>query len=385
MTEQLTWADVGVVAAVALGATALVGAAGGALVWSGRHRSLQTLVPAVAVVTMVAVVAGLLGAAAAMFLSPHDLQVVLVVAVSAGALGVALAFVLGRAVMRGTQAVVGAAHQLGSGEAPVVNPWPVTAELGAVAVELERAGARLEAAREREAAAEASRRELVAWVSHDLRTPLAGMRAMAEALEDGMVDEPAVYHRQIRHEVDRLALLVDDLFELSRIRAGALRLTMDAVPLIDLVEQSVAEADPLARRHGVRVEGFAAAGAVAADRRELSRAVANLVVNAIRHTPHDGTVKIHAQRIGDEAVLTVQDACGGIADDDLERVFETGFRGQSARTPDPDVGGGIGLAIVAGIVSAHQGSVDVVNHGAGCRFAIRLPLTAAAGAAMPAP
>ncbi|MGA7690161.1 MAG: hypothetical protein WCA29_13140, partial [Jiangellales bacterium] len=137
MTEQLTWADVGVVAVVALGATAVVGTAGGLLVWRGRRRSLQTLVPAVAVVTMVAVVAGLLGAAAAMFLSAHDLQVVLVVAVSAGALGVALALVLGRAVMRGTEALVHAAHQLGSGQAPVIDPRPVTAELGAVAVELE--------------------------------------------------------------------------------------------------------------------------------------------------------------------------------------------------------------------------------------------------------
>ena len=385
MTEQLTWADVGLVAGVALGATALVGAGGGWLVWRGRGRSLQTLVPAVAVVTMLAVVAGLLGAAAAMFLSAHDLQVVLVVAVSAGTLGVALALVLGRAVVRGTQALVRAAHQLGSGEAPVVDPRPVTAELSAVAAELERAGARLADAREREQAAEASRRELVAWVSHDLRTPLAGMRAMAEALEDGMVDDPSVYHRQIRHEVDRLALLVDDLFELSRIRAGALQLSVDAVPLADLVAQSVTDADPLARRHGVRVEGSAASLAVPADRRELSRAVANLVVNAIRHTPSDGTVHIHAEQVGDEAVLTVQDACGGIDADDLARVFETGFRGQSARTPGPDVGGGIGLAIVAGIVSAHRGTVDVANHGSGCRFAIRLPLTAASGSGPPGP
>jgi signal transduction histidine kinase len=373
VTEQLPWADVAAVAGIAMLATVLFGALGAGLLWRGRHRSLQALVPGVAVATMLAVVAGLIGAAAAMFLSVHDLQVVLVVATTAGAAGVVIALLLGRAVLHGSRSVAAAARDLGDGRTPALQRRPVSAELATIAAELERAGVRLADAREREQALEASRRELVAWVSHDLRTPLAGMRAMAEALEDGMVDDPSIYHRQIRREVDRLSALVDDLFELSRIRAGALRLSMADVPLDELVAQSVADADPVARTRGVRVEGSCGAVAVAADRAELSRALANLVVNAVRHTPSDGTVQVLAERVGDEAVLSVQDGCGGIAEVDLQRVFEPGFRGESSRTPTTDAGGGIGLAIVAGIVAAHSGTVDVANHGAGCRFAIRLP------------
>jgi signal transduction histidine kinase len=374
VTEELGWVDVGVVVAVSAASTATVGAIGAAVLWRSRHRSLQVLVPAIAVVTMLAVVAGLLGAAAAMFLSAHDLQVVLVVAVTAGLLGVALAVGLGQAVLRGSRTLVEAAQSLGRGEAVDVSPRPVTRELATIADEISGAGATLARARERQAALEASRRELVTWVSHDLRTPLAGMRAMAEALEDGMVDDPSAYHRQIRMDVDRLAGLVDDLFELSRIQAGALQLSLDDVALADLVSDSVHDVDALARTRGVHLTGGVDGGAVLADRDELRRALVNLVVNAVRHTPDDGAVTVTAHREGEQAVLIVQDACGGIADDDLDRVFETGFRGESSRTPGPDVGGGIGLAIVAGIVAAHHGTVDVANHGPGCRFAIRLPL-----------
>jgi signal transduction histidine kinase len=376
MTEELGWADVGAVVAVAAGATALVGAVGAAVLWRSRHRSLQVLVPAIAVVTLLAVVAGLLGAAAAMFLSAHDLQVVLVVAVTAGVLGVALAIGLGRAVLHGSRTLVEAAQSLGRGDPAVVSPRPVTSELATIADEIEDAGHTLARSRERQAALEASRRELVAWVSHDLRTPLAGMRAMAEALEDGMVDDPSAYHRQIRLDVDRLAGLVDDLFELSRIHAGALQLSLDDVALADLVADSVHDVDALARTRGVHLTGGVDGGAVLADRDELRRALVNLVVNAVRHTPHDGADTVTARQEGEHAVLTVQDACGGIPDEELARVFETGFRGETSRTPGPDVGGGIGLAIVAGIVAAHHGTVDVANHGPGCRFAIRLPLTA---------
>ena len=134
-----------------------------------------------------------------------------------------------------------------------------------------------------------SRRELVAWVSHDLRTPLAGLRAMAEALEDGVVtDWPTVsrYHTQIRTETDRLALMIDDLFELSRIHAGALRLSRQVVGLGDLIAEALTSAEPLARAKGV---GCAARPylvlPVEVDAAEVGRALLNLVVNAIRHTP----------------------------------------------------------------------------------------------------
>ena len=255
------------------------------------------------------------------------------------------------------------------------------AELGTIAGALQHAYGRLRTGLARERALEGARRELVTWVSHDLRTPLAGMRAMAEALEDGVVDDHDTmhrYHRQIRLEVDRLSEMVDDLFELSRIHAGTLRLSRRTIDLGDIVSDAIAGVEPLARAKGVRLRGAAdPVLSVNVDAGELGRALRNLVVNAIRHTPGDGTVFVRAVIDGRGARLSVSDGCGGIPEDDLPRVFDVAFRGETARTPGPDGGAGLGLAIARGIVEAHDGTIEVGNAGPGCRFEIRLPLAEA--------
>ncbi len=249
--------------------------------------------------------------------------------------------------------------------------------LGALAAEQERAAER---------AAEASRRQLVAWVSHDLRTPLAGIRAMSEALEDAVVVEPAEvadYARRISLETTRLSTMVDDLFELSRINAGALALTVGPVSTEELVTAAMEAAAPAARRRGIRLTASAEPGwpTVQGSDHELIRVLRNLLVNAIRHTPSDGTIEVVAGRTGDEAWLAVQDACGGIDSDDLPRVFDVAFRGAAARSPRTGVAGeetgaGLGLAIARGLVHAHGGEISVKNQGGGCRFEVRLPVAA---------
>jgi signal transduction histidine kinase len=242
-------------------------------------------------------------------------------------------------------------------------------------------------ARERERAAEAARRELVAWISHDLRTPLAGIRAMAEALADGLVFEPrdvAGYAGRISNESTRLSGMVNDLFELSRITAGALRLTLSAVPLREVVSDSVAAALPVAHRKRVQVYADVRAWPIVlGSDPELARIVRNLLSNAIRHTPPDGSVMVGLGVDGENALLQVDDACGGIPERELDRVFDVAFRGTAARSPmvDPDqpVGAGLGLAIARGLVEAHRGRIDAHNHGPGCRFEVRLPLVRMAG------
>jgi signal transduction histidine kinase len=235
--------------------------------------------------------------------------------------------------------------------------------------------------RAEERRAETSRRELVAWVSHDLRTPLAGLRAMAEALEDGVVADPDTvkqYHVRIRAEADRMAELVDDLFELSRVQAGAMRLSMSRLALGDVVSDALASAAAVAQARRIRlVAAEHGWPTVSASEPELSRVVANLLSNAIRFTPYDGTVRISAGNGGDGVWLAVSDTCGGIPETDLPRVFDVAYRGEPARTPDPRAGnsGGLGLAIVRGIIEAHGGRVDVANTGVGCRFVVHLPAT----------
>jgi signal transduction histidine kinase len=220
---------------------------------------------------------------------------------------------------------------------------------------------------------------LVSWVSHDLRSPLAGLRAMTEALEDGLADDPPRYYRQMRSEVDSMVRMVDDLFELSRIHAGVMQLSPEPIVLADVVSEAIAGADPIARAVGVRLDGDVDQTAtVHADPAGISRVVGNLLINAIRHTPQDGTVSVFARRVDDgQVAVAVTDGCGGIPDADLSRVFDVAWRGSSARTPETDrpggAGAGLGLAIVKGIVEAHAGVVAVRNEDEGCRFEVLLP------------
>ncbi len=344
------------------------------------HRSVQVTLIACSLITVVSVTAGVLGAAQAMFISSHDLGVVLPVAAVASVVALIVAWLLGRPVVRDVRRVRGEARALGGHTGQGV-PLRMTRgtgsrlrELADIEAELLAAGTRLGEARSRERALEESRRELVAWVSHDLRTPLAGLRAMAEALEDGVAPDPARYHRQIRGEVDRLSRLVDDLFELSRIRAGGLSLSLEQVDLRDLLADVVSGSTVMAQAGGVQLGVHSDPATLRADAGGLGRVLTNLVVNAIRHTPSDGTVQIAAACEGDEVVLSVSDACGGIPDDDLDHVFDPGWRGGgTARTPRQDGGAGLGLAIARGIVEAHQGRISVRNTARGCCFDVRLP------------
>ena len=335
--------DLGLILLASLGAALVVAVPAALLLRVLRHRSITVHVVLVVVVSVLTVLAGILAVAGGMFINEHDLRVLLVVVAISAVVSVAVGVMLGRRL---------AADAMWAAEA-----------------------------RERERQMEANRRELVAWVSHDLRTPLAGMRAMAEALEDGVIDDPETvgeYHRRIRIETDRMAQLVDDLFELSRINAGALRLSLEAVSLGDVVSDAVASAAPVAASRGVHLVADAAGWPnVRGSEPELSRVVSNLLRNAIRHTPSDGTVTVSGGRDDEGGWVAVSDGCGGIPEPDLPRVFDVGFRGATARTkatPDEGSGGGgLGLAIVRGLVEAHHGDVSVDNVDGGCRFLVRLP------------
>ena len=360
---------------IAAGCAGAVGTLGIGASWLLRRASLRLSLQAASAIAVLAVVAGTLGTANAMFISQHDLRVIGMVCVVAGLVAFGFSWLLGRHVEAGSLALRRAARALGQEETGFSAPaGPMAAELAALSEELAATAGKLRDSRERERRVERSRRQLIAWVSHDLRTPLAGLRAMAEALEDGIATDPDRYHRQIRAEVTRLSAMVEDLFELSRIESGTLSLSLDSIEAGDLVSDTVASMEALARARGVRLAGQAdSALLIRADTRELSRALSNLVTNAIRHTPQDGHVQVTATAEGEDVLMTVTDGCGGIPEADLASVFDTAWRGTRARTPEADGGAGLGLAIVRGIVEAHQGRVSVVNTGDGCRFEVRLP------------
>ncbi|WP_371261046.1 sensor histidine kinase [Arthrobacter sp. yr096] len=255
----------------------------------------------------------------------------------------------------------------------------MTSELAELAQELEASSRSLAESREREAAIETARRELVSWISHDLRTPLASMRAMTEALEDGMASDVPGYYRKIIGQTEQMTAMVNDLLELSKIQAGSLRLRAEPLDLYDLVSDALADLAPLASKRGIRLDGGGDRECMAvADGPSLARAVRNILLNAIIYSRPDTEVHVSVGRDNGNAVVAVQDHCGGIPDEDLPHLFQTGWQKDPARGTAEGLqgsysGAGIGLSMVAGIVKAHGGWVTVNNVDAGCRFALSLP------------
>jgi signal transduction histidine kinase len=351
------------------------------LTWPFRRRSLGALLASIVLIGTSASIAAVFGSVHEMVLSSHERTRAVLVAVVAGLIATVTAGAAARRVMKDNLVLRSAISELGEGRVPQTSGARLSAELEQVRHELSRVGAALAETRTRERALESSRRELISWISHDLRTPLAGLRAMSEALEDGMADDPDLYYKQILASVDRLSGMVDDLFDLSRLQAGTYAQDMEAIALDDLVSDCLAVLEPLAAAQQVRLTGSVARPvAVNGSGAELNRALTNLVANAIRHTPPEGQVDVGVDVQTAEgrtvAEVTVRDECGGIADDELARVFDVGFRGESARTPHAanPAGAGLGLAITRGIVEAHNGTVDVANTADGCRFRLRLPV-----------
>jgi signal transduction histidine kinase len=238
---------------------------------------------------------------------------------------------------------------------------------------------RLAEASDREKEAEKSRRDLVAAVSHDLRTPLTSARALIEAVADGVVEDPetqARYLASARSELEKLGRLVEDLFELSRIDAGALRLNLEAASLGDLISDTLSGFKYQAENRGVSLVGEVADGVdpVLANPPRLQRVLYNLVSNALRHTPADGAVFLRAEPAGGMVRVEVSDTGAGIAPEDLPRVFESSFRGERSRTRTPTGdGAGLGLAIARGLIEAHGGEISVESRpGHGSRFCFTL-------------
>jgi signal transduction histidine kinase len=321
---------------IAAGTAAVTGLIGlGAVTWLGR-RSPRLAAVVAPLVPVLAVAAALVVSGRAMFISSRDLTLLAWIVAAAFPLAIVFGIVAARRLDEQTRAAASAAAELAADR------------------ELEQ-----------------RRREMAAWISHDLRTPLAGMRAMTEALEDGVAPDPQRYYRQLHTEVDRLSGMVDDLLALSRLQSGALPLALDDVDVGDLVSDTIATTEPLARAQQVTLHGSSQPGLVIrADHRELARALSNLIVNALRHTPAGGAVHVAAQRQNGQVVVSVADQCGGIADDDLARMFDAGWSGSAARTPGD--GAGLGLAFVQAVMTAHGGQVSARNTTDGCSFDLTL-------------
>jgi len=215
---------------------------------------------------------------------------------------------------------------------------------------------------------EEARRQLVAAASHDLRTPLASLRLLVESIDDGVAtgETRDRYLKEIRTHVGVLSDLIDDLFELSRIEAGDISWTMRQVELRDLIGDTVAAMRAPAEQRGVTIAAELPSGEVIAraNAEKVQRVLFNLIQNAIRHTPADGSVTVRARSAGRGVEVEVADSGEGISDADGERVFEAFYRGDAARG---EGGAGLGLAISRAIVEAHGGKIWLEHGSPGTR------------------
>lgn len=382
MTDLLT------VLGLSLGACIVVGAVGAALLHLGRRRSTRYLLMVATLLPVLAVLSAALVNVGFMFLSAHDTGVILIGLAISAVLAVGGAWWVTRRITAASQAMGLELTQLvqdtsvpggvrgagiprgrpGSSDAPQ--------ELAQLLDELAEARRTLAASRARERAAEEARRELVVFMSHDLRTPLSGLRALAEALEDGMIADVPRALTHLRTTVARMAGLVDDLFALSRVQGTQPAKPEAMVSLTELIHDVAFELDPTAQARQVSLEVHVSDDdrlAVLGSSDDLARALGNLVSNAIRHTEPGRAVRLEAGRSPDGHVqIAVADGCGGIPADNLARVFDTGWRGTPSRSGD-DGGAGLGLAITRGVVESHAGSIAVSNVTGGCRFEVQLP------------
>jgi signal transduction histidine kinase len=223
-----------------------------------------------------------------------------------------------------------------------------------------------------ERAVEEQRRDLVTAVSHDLRTPLASLRAMTEAIDEGVVDDPATirgYAAEMRRSVNSLSTLVDDLFELIQLDSaldGEATATLDEV-----VAQALDACGGTASEKGLHLETSLDGAHTTLCSPRLSRVLQNLLQNAIRHTPSDGTVRLEARRLAGALEVSVSDSGEGIPPESLTRVFEPFWRGDAARSGS---GSGLGLTLSKRIVESLGGQIEVSSQPSrGSRFAVWMP------------
>ena len=308
-----------------------------------------------------------------MFASQHDLMLAAVLLVFSTGIAMSLGFFLSAALTDRMLALEEAARAIAKGQLGTRVAVDGQDELARLAATFNQMAGQLQETEQKQRELEGMRRDLVAWVGHDLRTPLTSIRAILEALADGLIEEPATMQRYLhtaQQDVLALSHLIDDLFELSQMEAGGLRLEIQPNAISDLISDTLESFSALAARQEVSVEGHVTPDTDPArfDARRISQVLYNLVGNALRHTPPGGQVEISARREAGVLWVEVRDTGEGIRLEDLPHIFDQFYRGEKSRSRATGVAG-LGLAIARGIVEAHGGKIWVESElGKGAKF-----------------
>jgi signal transduction histidine kinase len=313
-----------------------------------------------------------------MFASQHDLLLAIVLLIFASGMAMVLGYFLSSAITNRINLLKDAAKQLAGGNLQTRVASDGQDEVATLARTFNQMAEQLEAVDKKQRELERLRADLIAWVGHDLQTPLASMRVILEALEDGVVDDPQTVKRYLntaQRNVRSLSVLIDDLFQMAQLDTGGMPLDRAESSLSDLISDTLESFSELAQRQGVNLTGSVApeVDPVTMDTQRIGRVLNNLIGNALRHTPAGGHVEVHARRTGSGVEVSVSDTGEGIRDEDLPHIFEGFYRGEKSRSRSTG-GAGLGLAISKGIVQAHGGEIKVESKaGEGSKFIFTLP------------
>jgi two-component system sensor histidine kinase BaeS len=305
-------------------------------------------------------------AAQQMFINDQDLGTLLWIMVPAAVTAALAAWLLSAPIARDAQRLSASAREVASGDLTVRTGVVRNDELGDAAREFDRMTERL-------AAVEKERALMLSSISHDLRTPLAALRASVEAIRDGLADDPDAYLKGMERQVEALALLVDDLQLHTRLASGTLEMRRSRLDLSELVDEAVESMRPLAQRSNVGLTlDTSTRVIVSGEASQLARVMRNLIDNAIRHSPDGGTVEVLVGVEASNAAVRVRDQGTGFADHVRSTAFEAFTRADDAR--DVRTGtAGLGLAIARGIVVAHAGDIGI-GDGPGGEVWFTIPL-----------
>ncbi|MBS1908042.1 MAG: two-component sensor histidine kinase [Actinobacteria bacterium] len=374
-------ADVLLIVLTALVCAAVVTCAALLVLRRARRAGLTLRLVIVGVASVLALATGVLAISAEMYLSAHDFAVLVWVLGAAMLCALATAWITARAARSSMRDLSDAVRQVGEGDV-VGGGSSGWREFDDLSAELSEVSAKLSDARAELERLDSDRRRFLAWISHDLRTPLTAIRALAESAEEGLAD-PEAFPGQVRAQVETMAHMVDDLFELSRITSGSLRLRTEQVELLDVVSDAVADVRAAAGEHRVHIVQQDIEGHVLwADPHQLTRVIVNLLTNAVRHAPEGSEILVFAEAPSPHRlVLAVLDHGAGVAVEDLDRMFEVGWRSDPSRSAvtAPDAvasGAGLGLAIARGLARAHGGDVVAEHTDDGFCLKVTLPVGA---------
>jgi len=313
-----------------------------------------------------------------MFASQHDLLLAIVLLIFAGGMAMALGYFLSSTITERIALLKDAADSLAEGDLTTRVAMNGRDEVAALASAFNQMAAQLQASDEKQRELVRLRTDLIAWASHDLQTPLASIRAILEALADGVIEDSESiqrYHKTAQREVQSLSLLIDDLFQMAQLDAGGLPLHRENASLSDLVSDTLESFTELAARQRVTLSGSVDPDVdpLYMDTQRIGRMLNNLISNALRHTPAEGQIELRARQAGTNVEVTVRDTGEGIRAEDLSHIFERFYRGEKSRSRATG-GSGLGLAITQGIARAHGGEIRVESTpGKGTLFIITLP------------